>query len=202
MSFTRQRIQAKGSFLRTLTAEELRREWKIEPEPGMLYVTVRAISSRVNANYDGWPAPELEKAYASFVGRGVYPEHHNHDPQKSRGVILASKLHKAHLADGSPDYWIEILEEIDATNYPKFAAGILSGEVKGTSMGADVGYTKCSVCGNKASSPLEFCYHIAKMKGMMVVESGKSQLVWEDCYDIQFFENSHVVDPADESWIS
>jgi len=194
------RVVATGEVLKTsLNAETLQGEWGVTPEPGMLYVSVRAISSRVNANHDGWPAEELEKSYKSFVGRGVYVEHNNWDPTRSRGVILGVKLHKAHLANGTKDYWIELLEEIDAKSFPKLAEAILSGKLKSVSMGADVGFTVCSICSHKATEPSEYCEHIAFSKGMYLVTGGKKKLVWEDCYKVGFFEISHVFDPADES---
>jgi hypothetical protein len=62
------------------------RDFDFIPEPGMLYVTARAISSRVNANYDGWPAEELRKGYRTFIGRPVFVDHNNHNPENSRGV--------------------------------------------------------------------------------------------------------------------
>jgi hypothetical protein len=183
----------------TLSSATLRDDWGIEPVAGMLYVTTRAISSRVNANYDGWPASELEKAYRSFVGRGIYVEHNNWDPSRSRGVIMGVKLHKSKLASGEPDYWVELLEEIDAQNFPKLAQAVMSGELKSVSMGADVGFTICSVCTNRAADPSEYCEHIAYQKGQTIVTGGQKRLAWEDCYDINFFEISHVFDPADES---
>ena len=32
------------------------------PKPGYIYTVVRAISARVNQNYDGWPSEELKKS--------------------------------------------------------------------------------------------------------------------------------------------
>lgn len=175
--------------------------WGYEPEPGMLYVAVRAISSRVNANYDGWPADELEKSWQTFIGRGVYVEHHNWDTKRSRGVILDAKLHKDTLANGVKDYWVELLIEIDAHAFPRLAQAIINGDVNAVSMGADVQYTVCSACGNKARDTREYCAHIPHMKGRRVKVEGskKEALVWEDCHDINFFEISFVFDPADES---
>ena len=39
------------------------------PEKGFLYTASRAISSRVNANYDGWPVDQIKKSYKTFIGR-------------------------------------------------------------------------------------------------------------------------------------
>lgn len=177
--------------------------WGYEPEPGMLYVAVRAISSRVNANYDGWPAEELEKGWRTFIGRGVFVEHHNWDTSRTRGVILDAKLHKDTLANGTKDYWVELLIEVDANAYPRLAKAIIRGDINTVSMGADVQYTVCSACGNKAHDVREYCAHIPHMKGRRVPTgkegAKKEALVWEDCYGVNFFEISFVFDPADES---
>src|SRR4051812_4984123 len=58
-----------------------------------LYVRVRAISSRVNKNHDGWPSEELQKSWRSFIGKPIFVDHHNHDPGKARGVIVDAALH-------------------------------------------------------------------------------------------------------------
>src|SRR4051812_18783906 len=97
-----------------------------QPEPGMLYVATRAISSRVNANHDGWPAEELRKAYRTFVGRGVFVDHNNWNADRSRGVILDAKLHEDKLSSGHDDVWVELLIEVDAQAFPRLASSILS----------------------------------------------------------------------------
>jgi hypothetical protein len=61
-------------------------------------VTVRAISSRVNKNNDGWPSLELARTdpgygYKTFEGRPIFIDHNNDDPDRTRGVVVSSKLH-------------------------------------------------------------------------------------------------------------
>ena len=180
-------------------------DFNFVPEPGMLYVTARAISSRVNANLDGWPSEELKKAHRTFVGRPVFVDHHNWDERRSRGVILDSRVIDDKLASGQTDTWIELLVEVDARAFPKLAEAILSGDIDSVSMGADVEFTICSACGNKARDVSEYCHHIPHMKGRRVFVDDKvagvkkAVLVYEDCYGVGFFEISFVFDPADES---
>ena len=50
-------------------------DFEFTPEPGFLYVTTRAISSRVNANHDGWPPEEIRKSYMTCLGRPTYVDH-------------------------------------------------------------------------------------------------------------------------------
>lgn len=217
-------------------------------DDGYLYVRLRAISSRVNKNHDGWPSVELaggqEKwdkissthqsseggfsieaskddkyGFSTFVGKPTFVDHHNSDPKRTRGVIVDAKFnvldHKT-AAEGD-DYWggregsvdsehmppteIELLLEIDAKSFPKLAKAIVNGDLDGFSMGCDVEYSKCSHCGQRATSPDEYCSHI-KMKGAehsFTSSDGKtsSKKSYENCYGINFFELSTVFDPAD-----
>jgi hypothetical protein len=173
------------------------------PRAGYLYVRSRAISSRCNDNFDMFPAPEIEKSYQTFLGKPVFVNHHNEDHRRSRGVIIDAALHKDLNPDGSPDTWAELLHEIDAIKFPRLARAILKKEVNRTSMGCDVQFSKCSVCENVATSPLEYCSHIPGKKGKRiyrVTESGEREgrLVFEICSGLSFFENSLLVEqPAD-----
>lgn len=187
-------------------------------QDGYIYTKVRAISSRVNKNNDGWPAEELAKAYSTFVGKPIFVDHNNSDPSRARGVIIDARLHveddlqKASALDPyyatapdnhKPPTWIELLLETDAREFPKLAKAIISGDIDSVSMGANVERTQCNICSNWASSPEEYCDHIHS-KGAefdFVSSTGErtSRRSYEDCYDIGFFEISYVFDPADET---
>lgn len=174
-----------------------------EPREGFLYVRSRMISSRCNDNHDEFPAEEIRKAWKTAVGKPVFVNHANEDHRRMRGVIVDAALHEDVLPDGKPDVWIEALHEIDARRFPKLAQAILEGRVNRTSMGTDVGFSVCSACGNKASTPAEYCDHIPRMKGKILYRhtaSGEREghLIREICYKLGFFENSFLVeDPAD-----
>lgn len=178
-------------------------EFDYEPRPGFLYVRSRAISSRTNDNFDHFPAEEIKKGYLTFVGKPVFVNHHNDDHRRARGVIVDAALHEDRNPDGSEDTWVEVLMEIDAVKFPKLAQAIIAGHIDRTSMGTDVEYSICSVCANKAATPLDYCKHIPAMKGMKVqrtTASGEKEevLVYEKCYGLRFFENSLLVEePAD-----
>lgn len=173
-------------------------------KPGMLYVRSRAISSRCNDNFDEFPADEIKKAHATFMGKPVFVNHHNENHRRARGVIVAEALHEDTNPDGTPDTWVEVLMEVDAVNFPKLAKAILAGEIDRTSMGTDVAYSICSACGNKAATPLDYCAHIPRMKGQIhyrrtaTGERGPGEVIREICYGLGFFENSLLVEePAD-----
>lgn len=188
-------------------------------EDGYIYTKVRAISSRVNKNNDGWPAAELAKAYSTFIGKPIFVDHNNTDPEKARGVVVDARLHveddlqKASALDPyyatapdnhKPPTWIELLLETDARQFPKLARAIVSGDIDSVSMGANVDRTQCNICNNWATSVQEYCDHI-KSKGASFdyFESStgrkSSRKSYEDCYDIHFFEISYVFDPADST---
>ena len=179
------------------------KDFEYNERPGYLYAVSRAISSRVNANYDGWPVDELKKAYKTFVGRPVFVEHNNSDPKDARGVVLDSLYRESKLASGHTDGSVYCLMEIDAHTFPKLGQAIMSGQIPGVSMGADVGFTVCSACGNNAKTERDYCEHLPYMKGMRldIYKNGsrKEALVWENCHSPNFFELSCVFDPADES---
>jgi hypothetical protein len=188
---------------RGLRAFAHRVEFDYEPRPGFLYVRSRAISSRCNDNFDEFPAEEIKVSYRTFVGKPVFVNHHNDNHRRARGVIIDAKLHEDRAPDGSPDTWCEVLMEVDAVRFPKLAKAILAGHIDRTSMGTDVAFSKCAFCGNKATTPLEYCSHIPALKGKRIVRttaSGKKEgiLVREICYGLKFFENSLLVEePAD-----
>jgi hypothetical protein len=173
----------------------------IEKRPGYLYVRSRAISSRCNDNFDEFPAGEIKLGYKTFIGKPAFVNHHNDNHKRARGVIVAAELHEDINPDGSPDTWVEVLHEVDAVKFPKLAAGILAGEIDRTSMGTDCAWSLCSVCGNKAENPSQYCQHIPRLKGKKFIRrnaaTGKQEevLCREICGGLSFFENSFLVEP-------
>jgi len=175
-----------------------------QPRQGYLYVRSRMISSRTNDNHDTFPADEIEKGYHSFLGKPVFVNHHNANHRRARGVIVAVALHRDRNPDGTPDTWVEGLMEVDAVRFPRLAKAILAGRVNRTSMGVDVEWSRCSACGNRATSPAEYCKHLPAMKGKKIRQRNKvtgkveEKLIHEVCAGLSFFENSLLVeDPAD-----
>lgn len=183
--------------------------FEFTPSPGFLYITARAISSRVNANFDAWSPEGLRESYQSFIGKPVFVEHTNSDHRRTRGVILDAKLHEDRIktANGEyPDVWVELLIEVDALAFPKLAQAIINGDIDAVSMGAEIEASQCSICGQIAKDASAYCDHIRSMKGRMVqitdekTGSKVRKLCYEECLPgYSFFEISFVVDPADES---
>ena len=172
-------------------------------KPGYLYTVVRAISARVNQNYDGWPSDELKKSYKTFIGKPVFVNHENHDPTKARGVVVAARY-----AENGMDKYIEVVQEIDAGRFPKLAHEIKTGGLDSVSMGAEAGFTICSYCHNKATDLHDMCDHVINHKGKTLSRfdrrtgSKEDILVFESCHKISFFELSYVFEPADETAVA
>jgi hypothetical protein len=103
-------------------------------DDGYMYVRLRAISSRVNKNNDGWPSVELaggpdiferhakqsstgftveasegssKYGFATFMGKPNFIDHNNSDPGRARGVVVDSKLRvlPGSKVAGTDDYW-------------------------------------------------------------------------------------------------
>lgn len=183
-----------------------RAEFNYEPRPGYIYPRSRMISSRCNDNFDEFPAIEIvgnlnDLGYVTFRGKPAFVNHHNENHRRMRGVIIDASLHEDHNPDGSPDTWVEGLHEIDAMRFPRLAEAIVRQHIQRTSMGVDVDYSICSACGNKASTPADYCVHIPRMKGQKIYKldpttgQRRGELIREICHGLRFFENSFLVEP-------
>lgn len=170
------------------------------PKPGMLYTQVRAISARINQNFDAWPSEELKKSFRTFIGKPVFVNHANEDPEKARGKVIAARY-----IESGDDKYVEVIQEVDGTRFPKLAREIREGGLDSVSMGVEAGITKCSYCGNTATDEPEFCDHVRHHKGEYLTRKNQRTghnedvLVYENCYKLGFFELSYVFDPADET---
>lgn len=150
--------------------------------------------------------------------RPIFFEHNNTDPLRSRGVIVDAQVHVEDAKtsgldpfyssqDARPEHlpptWVELLLEIDAQTYPKFAQAFIDGDIDAVSMGANVKYTKCTVCANVAHDMEDFCIHVRHRGAYYDSRDDKGQktscLAAELCYGIGFFEISGVITPADST---
>lgn len=173
--------------------EHLLKGW--QPREGFTVTQVRAISARVNQNYDGFPSDELKTAAHTFLGKPVFVNHNNDDPTRARGVVVGARY-----VENGDDKYIEVLQEVDRIRFPKLAKEIEDGGLDSVSMGTEAGHTICSACDNKATDLTDMCDHVLFHKGQKVAgKDGEPVLVYEKCYKLGFFELSYVFDPADET---
>lgn len=168
------------------------------PREGHIYVRVRAISARINQNYDGFPSEELRQAYKTFLGKPCFVNHVNEDVKRRRGRVVASKY-----VENGDDKYIDTYMEVNAKKFPLLAKEIIEAGIDAVSMGCSAERTICSYCGNTATGMFDMCEHVMQHKGQKLRRMGSSGpedvLVFEECRNIGFFELSFVFDPADET---
>jgi hypothetical protein len=142
-------------------------------DPKFLYVKVRAVSAGEywgpNKNGDYFPEQELKESYKTFLTNAkVFKNHENKKSEQAIGEILEG-------------FWndrmkyVELYIRIDRVLEPKLCRNIETGVVTDVSMGCRVKYSLCSVCGNKATNPSEFCIHVSKKGGLRnrIMPNGK-----------------------------
>jgi len=138
-----------------------------------------------NSNKDAFTVEELTDCYDTFIGKPVYINHANDDLTRARGVIIDAICHFDEEEDSC---WVEILIELDKETFPYLAQLIENGDIDTVSMGCNLDYTECSVCGNIAYTDADFCEHI---------QNKMQNDAYEICHGVEFFEISLVYDPAD-----
>jgi len=166
-------------------------DFNFEKRDGMYYVLVRAVSADVpNGNGDLFSDAELKRSYRTFIGKGVFLNHDNQNIEKQRGKIVDAK----HIEKPGDNHVLCVLE-IDEIAYSDLVRGIKVGHITDVSMGCQCGYSLCSICGNKATTTLEYCDHIRFHKAGVF---GTAQ-VYEDNRDVEFIELSFVTTGADST---
>lgn len=169
-----------------------------------VYVLINAVSADEyygpNNNGDGFPEyyegkPNLihdgsDYGYKTFeIHAKLYKHHINKDQQKAYGDVLLSiyndRMHR-----------VELIVRIDRSKAPMEAGKAENGEIVSTSMGAKVPYDVCSICGNKAKTRNDYCYHLKSMMGKVLPDGRK---VYAVNPLPKFFDISMVFVPADSS---
>jgi hypothetical protein len=168
-----------------------------------LYYRARAITADVpNGNGDMFPYKEVESSYKSFIGRGVYLNHKNDDPELAFGIVLDAVFH----GQFKPAY-VEILaaldKELTEEKHPGLLRQITSGIMNSTSMSCSAQRAECCICHNVAHNEQELCAHMnpgPKDSPNPLYVKGRRHngtLAAEINYDIDFIEDSLVSVPAD-----
>jgi hypothetical protein len=126
--------------------------------PEFLYFVAKAIAAgdegpigkngqrefNYNGNADYFPKKEIESAYQTFVGKGIYLDHNASSVMYSVGKIIDAFP----TVDPDNKEWsISCLAKIDKKLHPEIARKVETGELNTVSMGCSCGESKCSVCG-------------------------------------------------------
>ena len=144
------------------------------------------ICRNANINGDFFSHEELKRVYKTFIGKSVFVDHNNEQVSEARGIILDAVYNEN-------GYFVELLEAIDKKAFPQLAQAIEKRYITDTSMGCRCGKTRCSICGNIARTEDDLCEHILNYKGLMY----NGLPVFEDNYEVDFFEDSIVTEGAD-----
>ena len=169
-----------------------------------LYFRSRAITADVpNENGDCFECKELQAAYPTFIGKGIFYNHASDDPNNSFGVILDANF----VQPAGKNAYVELLGAIDRVlaeqKHPGLVRRIETGMLSGTSMGCLAGAAKCGICGNYATSLEQLCDHMnpesmGYVKGKLI-NASTNQYGFEYNYNITFIEDSIVDTPADHT---
>lgn len=149
-----------------------------------------------NCNFDGFPYDQFLDSrsgygYASFINKHAFIEHNSDDISKSIGSLLGAYLNRFDLSAYGNREWedlsseerievltnrepeedgsIEVLMAVDSHLSPSVARMIDTDTEVGCSMGTNIDYSDCSVCGNRARFEYEYCNHVAYSKGATVL---------------------------------
>jgi hypothetical protein len=182
----------------------------LDPER-YFYVRDRICSSYevwgLNHNGDGFPRNELIRKYLTFVGSRVSVDHKDSllIGMVPDSIFIPSEFHQSGEMKVKGDF-VENILACDKKQTDKIgnlmgikslSDKILAGEVHDTSMGCYANYTECSICGNLAYKPEDFCKHIdpnSNLKGSTIkLASGEEKMVGEVCHDFYFFEDAIIV---------
>lgn len=130
--------------------------------------------------------------YQTFIGKPTFQDHKNDDPLQAKGVNLDAVIT---YVPKYRVYKIIVLSAFDRTKDRELATAIADKDVNTYSMGAWVEVFKCGVpnCNSIATTPV--CSHFRRFGKGGVTDKG--ELVYQNCYGVEFFEGSSVADPAD-----
>jgi hypothetical protein len=132
-----------------------------------------------NNNSDIFPESELKKAARSWIGRPLCVDHKSDSVDGVRGIILDTYYDERRKQ-------VVGLCALDKVNYPDLARKVMTGIVRYGSMGTAVSTSICTECGQKATTPKEYCNHITNKQAWGEINVGLNPI-----------EYSLVVQPAE-----
>jgi len=182
------------SWLRKSAAVLTKEMSELRPEPGITFVQLLALGDQeaygLNRNGDGFPKSANEKNHHTFVKHAKW--FHNHK-------------NKPHL--GHPDYGfvkmsaynpemkrVELVVGIDEKKDPDSIQKLASGKDIPVSMACKVPYDECTICGNQAKKPDEYCTHIKEAVTQFTNDGKQIGMI---NWDPDFFDISKVHRNAD-----
>ena len=161
-------------------------------------IEARRKAANITTNLGQWG--DLTWGYPTFYNAHRFRHHVNKDPNKAYGFILGAfwddRMKRVILVSELVEDMCKGLGALDL--YKR----IQSGEFPDSSMGSKVPYDRCSICGNKARNPAQYCEHVSRTAmppyGMgKLLPDGRRCGVYND-YP-RFFDDSFVFVGAERS---
>lgn len=161
-------------------------------------IEARRRAANITTNLGQWG--DLTWGYPTFYNAHRFRHHVNKDPNKAYGFILGAfwddRMKRVVLVSELVEDMCRNLGALDL--YKKIQAG----EFPDSSMGSKVPYDRCSICGNKARNPAQYCEHVSRTAmppfGMSkLLPDGRRCGVYND-YP-RFFDDSFVFVGAERS---
>jgi len=149
-----------------------------------------------NANADGFPYDQFLDSragygYQSFIGKHAFVEHSSDNINNSIGNLHSAYLNRFNTSKFGNKEWqilndderhytlanrashedgsVEVLMAIDRKVSPRIARMLETDSPVGCSMGTNIDYSECTVCGNRAYIEENYCPHIKFSKGQNVL---------------------------------
>ena len=143
-----------------------------------------------NRNGDGFSGQDNCRTHDGFVKRAHVFRNHKHDISKhpTFGRPVASFYHPAM-------HRIELVNAVSTKTAADIIDDVARGRDVAWSMGSDVPFDVCTVCGNKARSPKEYCIHAKRPNLGRLLKTG--QICALDNPNADWFDISHVGRPAE-----
>jgi len=148
----------------------------------------------LNDNGDGFEREQLKQAYKTFEGSWVCLDHENYH----EGLAVGTNVDAIYTPQDYVKVLMAVNEDLAERRHPGLKAKVASGQISDTSMGAWCKLSICTVCGNRASDPSEFCPDVKYPIRNTIVCNAKTG--WKEVVagelnrGVVFFENSIITD--------
>ena len=162
----------------------------VTPEANGYWITPKT-EKYINDNNDSWTCSDLLTDYKTFKRATTFVEHDQRlENAKGKCIDVIAR-------DMGDTLLIDVLFSVDK-RHTDLVANIENGIINAVSMGCSTGKTICSVCGNEATDPDNYCSHVKQgNKGRFFkCQDGKTRRAAEICKNNTFFDVSLVANPA------
>jgi hypothetical protein len=190
-------IGVEGGFTKSAAVDEqvkhfLDQYLRANKKPNHFYLHVNALGAGeyygANRNGDFFPEENLLRYYKTFESGHLFRHHQNRNPDIATGKVLGSfyneRMHR-----------VELIVEVPRELGSDIENRVQADDMPWTSMATKTPYDTCSICGNQASSRMEYCDHLSNHMNELLPD-GRRVYANNDG-PLRFFDISIVVKPAD-----